>query len=1836
MKLHITKRVLSLLLVLCLIFTALPSGTALAAASQATYTQVSPDRLSAGAMNLEAGEGEAPLEQAPYGPEDSVRVFIVLDGKSAVERGYSTASIAPNGSAMAYRTQLETQQARVASQISRQILDGRPLDVRWNLTLAANAISANVPYGKIEEISQMKGVQAVYLVPVYELDQEADPNTISSGHMVGSYTAWLDGYTGAGSRIAVIDTGIDADHPSFRSDAFDYGLLVTATKNGKTREEYHLLGEEEIAGVLPQLHASQAYEGLTAHQLHYSSKIAYGFNYVDENLNITHDGDSQGDHGTHVSGIATANRYVAVGEGDDATYSYSENGVVGIAPDAQLVTMKVFGANGGAYADDYIAAMEDAIVLGCDAINLSLGSAAVGFTTAGDEYVDGVMNRLSQSDVVVSISAGNSGHWAQYSNSPTGLLYTEDANTNRVGSPGSFRNSLAVASADNTGMTGGYFTVEQGRYVYTDTAAVAFSSLDTSEDGSGTAYPFVFLGDPSNPEDTAKYAGSPADFEGLELDGAIVLISRGGGVNFADKQKNAMNAGAAAAIVYNNEAGSINMSLSGKLPCVSIRQNQMEAILAQSAQDESGHYAGRMTVASGVTTDLDATGGKITMSSFSSWGVPGNLSLKPEITAPGGSIYSTLDGGNYGLMSGTSMAAPSVAGMAAVVAQYIQENQLDEQEGLTVRALAQSLLMGTAIPTPDPNSEVEYSPRSQGAGLANVANAISSPVYLTVDGMDDGKVKAEFGDDPARTGVYTFSFQVHNLSGAPASYRLDASVLAPGMVEQEGETYVSMSDVALGADVSFTGNLTYDLNGDGAVGQGDVLAILRHVSGSAPLTGDRLAAADLDGSGAIEAVDAQILQDLLDGKAYGELTLADLLDQSAIVVPAHSSVSVTASITLTDDGRTYLEEGFANGTYVEGYVYLRPQADHEGAQGVEQSIPFLAFYGNWSDSSMLDRLKYAEDYFDQENHKPYLSYARENYFNVKLKGVSGTFYFGRNRYGYDDAYLAERYSLSSEKGDAISDFTYNLVRNAASVTFAITDADTGAVYFSADYGSQYGAYYHTNAGAWMGASTKKAIGWAGVDAEGNPLPNNTKVQMTLTAAPEYNVAADGTVSGLGKGAIWSVPVTIDNEAPTVHQMFFSSDALTGSKLLNLDLQDNQYIAAVQIFNEAGNQVLARFSPNQTEANAHVTSSLDVSEIHADMVLVAVVDYAGNVSAYSLELGTGGEDSGELMTGFFGYLPSAKSWISFEPETAETPVSLYETELSFSAAEQVNGYVFAADFDGYLYVMKHGEFQPEVICKTDYTFQDMAYNYADGKLYALTATTQEDGSYRFNAIVNIDLYTGQVHLMGYADGLEDGEALQVLACSKDGTFYGITSSAKDSRLYRFTIGENGDLTAPVLVGSTGYQANYVQSMAFDHESGKLYWAQFYRSHFLDPGQKNLLEVNTETGAATAVGTMQGETTGFYIVSGNGSSFGKTDEVACVELLQDTLTLYSGLSETLEAYVTPWTLKDRSVLWSSSNPEVATVTSSGEVTGVKEGTAVITAASKMDPTVTATCTVTVKQLNTQLRGIIHDSAGDTFFASLHADTAACQKLSGAVSEDFISATMAGDRLYAATQGALYQVDPADGYSATKLCSTQVPFTDMTYTSNLDLTLATYGYYLLVVDPESEGGYQGAWNLSSATGTIAGIAYAGYDSTYNYFYLLSASGSLYLIGITPSGSGYELNLLNILSTGSGNSISGQYMNQSLYYDGNTGWIYWARFDGESSSSLIAVQEETGKVVPRGAFRDDIWPVVGLYRAEPVEDLNRAGDFLWDNALQLAESSFSLESVEMSPYGSVAGLDR
>ena len=107
---------------------------------------------------------------------------------------------------------------------------GGQLDVVWNLTLAVNAISANVRYGDIVKICAVDGVDRVELENRYEAQtgETAQPNTANtSQYMVGAAQTWGvngSGYTGAGSKVAIIDTGVDYTHQSFNADAFNHAV----------------------------------------------------------------------------------------------------------------------------------------------------------------------------------------------------------------------------------------------------------------------------------------------------------------------------------------------------------------------------------------------------------------------------------------------------------------------------------------------------------------------------------------------------------------------------------------------------------------------------------------------------------------------------------------------------------------------------------------------------------------------------------------------------------------------------------------------------------------------------------------------------------------------------------------------------------------------------------------------------------------------------------------------------------------------------------------------------------------------------------------------------------------------------------------------------------------------------------------------------------------------------------------------------------------------------------------------------------------------------------------------------------------------------------------------------------------------------------------------------------------------------------------------------------------------------------------------------------------------------------------------------------------------------
>ena len=171
--------------------------------------------------------------------------------------------------------------------------------------------------------------------------------------------------------------------------------------------------------------------------------------------------------------------------------------------------------------------------------------------------------------------------------------------------------------------------------------------------------------------------------------------------------------------------------------------------------------------------------GSVKMSPFSSWGVTADLRLKPEITAPGSSIYSSVPGDEYDFMSGTSMAAPYYTGAFALVKQSVNE-KFPSIEKKDSAEFVNSLLMSTAIPFSGFGKSTYYSPRQQGAGLLNIEKAIETPAYLT---QDDGKSRPKIDLFEDTDGVLEFSFKVHNISSMPLSYELSEAVLTDSFIK---------------------------------------------------------------------------------------------------------------------------------------------------------------------------------------------------------------------------------------------------------------------------------------------------------------------------------------------------------------------------------------------------------------------------------------------------------------------------------------------------------------------------------------------------------------------------------------------------------------------------------------------------------------------------------------------------------------------------------------------------------------------------------------------------------------------------------------------------------------------------------------------------------------------------------------------------------------------------------------------------------------------------------------------------------------------------------------------
>ena len=891
-------------------------------------------------------------------------------------------------------------------------------------------------------------------VMVSEAYHVAESQVVSNPLFVTGNTGITDTegvkFDGSGMVVAVLDTGLDYAHSAFDPSRF------TSTNLGLTYEQ--------VAALLSQTMASEQYAGLTVDDVFISQKVPFGFDYADYDPDVY---STHNNHGTHVSGIIVGN--------DDT--------ILGVAPNAQLVSMKVFSdVYDSALASWILSALEDCVILGVDVINMSLGTAC-GFSREGDEEkLWGVYDKIRAAGISLIVAASNSYSSAYGSDANGNLGLTTNPDTGTVGSPGTYDGAMSVASIDGT-LTP--YLLHNGEIIY----------FTESNDNGG--HPLDFCASILNGQETMELefvvvpgVGRAADYTGLDVQGKIALVRRGG-TTFEEKALLAQNNGAIGIIIYNNVAGDIKMNVGeATLASCSISQDAGEALAATGG--------GKLTIS------VNQAAGPF-ISDFSSWGPTPDLAIKPEITGYGGNILSSVTGGGYERLSGTSMATPNLAGISILLRQYVMENfpQMKDND-VAINDMVYRLLMSTADITVNKNG-LPYAVRKQGAGLANLQNAIATPaVLMTFDenGNPMDKVKLELGDDAAKTGVYTMTFSVQNFGSTSLSYDIGAYVMTEGV-----------SETLTNAGLTTVTEQGYLLSG-------------------AKVTVDSVSGGTINGTN--------------------------------LTVAAGQDAKLTVTITLGDEDKQYLDTSFANGMYVEGFITLTATAGTE----VDLSVPYLAFYGDWTKAPIFDKEYYEtnadelNDAIDEEDKNKASAYPTTAIGGISDDYVSylGSYYFEQDPTNTRVISANKDYiALSNQEGTIHSlRFVWaGLLRNCAKVVITITDDTTGEVVYEAvdtDIRKSYGD----------GGSIYPANIEIEFDTMDYNMMNNSEYTVTLQGFVDYG---DGGVE-TNERNIFTFPLVVDFEAPTVTdaQFYYTYDKTLEKNRLYVDLSifDNHHAMAMQV------------------------------------------------------------------------------------------------------------------------------------------------------------------------------------------------------------------------------------------------------------------------------------------------------------------------------------------------------------------------------------------------------------------------------------------------------------------------------------------------------------------------------------------------------------------------------------------------------------------------------------------------------------------------------------------------
>ncbi len=501
---------------------------------------------------------------------------------------------------------------------------------------------------------------------------------------------------------------------------------------------------------------------VSANQVYKSSKVPFAYDYSANDADTYSTAD---EHGMHVAGIAAGKNGVFEG----TTFS-------GAAPEAQLVLMKICDDEGIFYDSAILAALDDVSKMDVCAVNMSFGGIC-----AEDPLYEKAVNNLTNAGIAAICAIGNSDRYAETAENPD---YSYKA------SPACSSNATAVASID-----------ADKKWVIGGTLLLGGEELSIS------VYEEAFMDKFADKPCEYVYGDTLAEFESVDISGKIGIAPSGGEV----KSGKLLEMGAIGAIfISGNESDERVSTASDEIPGIMVRKSYGEKF--KNAETKTIQTVNERIIYN--ETNADAG-----MSDFTNWGTYADLELKPEITAPGGKIFSSLNDDTYDNKNGTSMAAPQITGAMALMSGFA-DARFPDITGSDKIALMENILMSSAdIVYQNEEKTLPESPRRQGAGLANLADALKIPVILK---GDTGKSKLSLGDN--LNDNISLTFTAENLTDKAVTYD-DITIYAftDHYEEQDGKNMITDSvplkftsdkpesvTIPAGGEKKITVNLTLD------------------------------------------------------------------------------------------------------------------------------------------------------------------------------------------------------------------------------------------------------------------------------------------------------------------------------------------------------------------------------------------------------------------------------------------------------------------------------------------------------------------------------------------------------------------------------------------------------------------------------------------------------------------------------------------------------------------------------------------------------------------------------------------------------------------------------------------------------------------------------------------------------------------------------------------------------------------------------------------------------------------------------------------------------------------